>query len=155
MVWASTLAVLTVTIFTVPVPTFDKLRFRLHQHLRGRDPLRDHLADIRYLEMVRFRLWKVTVPVPIPTFEKFRLRFRPLKSYGSGSDFWKVTVPVTVPTFDKSQLRFWFRFRLLKSYSSGFGSDFEKLRCRFRLLTSYGSCYDIWQVTVPVPVPIP
>jgi hypothetical protein len=34
-----------------------------------------------------------------------------------------------------------FRFRLLKSYGSGFGSDFEKLwfRCRFVLLKSYGS----------------
>ncbi len=37
--------------------------------------------------------------------------------YGSGSDFWTVMVPV--PTFKK----LWFRFLLLKTYSSGSGSS--------------------------------
>jgi hypothetical protein len=32
---------------------------------------------------------------------------------------------------------------------------FDKLRFRFRLLTSYGPGSDFWQVTVPVPVPAP
>ncbi len=52
-----------------------------------------------------------------------------------------------------------FRFRLLTSYGSV--SDFwqvtvpfqtfDKLRFRFRLLTSYSSVSDFWQVTVPIP----
>ncbi len=45
-------------------------------------------------------------------------------------------------------LRFRFRFRLLKSYGAGSGSDFWK---------SYGSGSGsyLWKVAVPVPVPAP
>ncbi len=60
------------------------------------------------------------LPVPVPTFEKLWLRFRLLKSFGSGSGyyFWKVTVPVPIQApyldhkkkFAKKFLDFFFAF---------------------------------------------